>query len=750
LLIVGTVLVAGCPSRGPVAPKAPDDTPLRIRVAQDEVKRGQGVADLLALAADKDVHARELALRGLGRSGDPKAYAALEQALGDPEPRVVAAAAAAIGVAASLDDKPLSSAALVTALASAKDARTRTALIEAIGRAGEEAAQDELIKAPELSDVALALGRFGRRKIKLHDASRALLVRLAGDHVLATGFETARSQQYADPRVRYAATYALGRELDPGDNADETAALVARIHDNEAEIRAQAIAALARRKSVAAGRAQIEAKLHDGDWRVAVEAVRALAGPTGDDDGRAKVVKLVVALAAKPGSSASPAASSASRGAASSASVAAGDDQVVVEALRQLLAQSNATGLQQYLKASDAAWLQKQPGWTGCLAAANAPGSAAAQTTAAQPAGAQTAGAQAAGAQTAGAQVAGAQVAEAIASCQLPDHLRLPLLVELFDEKRSDAAYRRAALRMLLASDDPRVRAAGIGALPKTWKDGDEHAQAAIVGTVVSALAVKNPIVAGTAVDAAEQLYDAMGDASPLKATLDAALVQRATTESDVELVQSLYALIGKKKLASGAEACRMGLDLPAAAAKAASECLTALGEPKDATPRDVPPPPVDVAAVIGKRVVWHVKTTRGEIVIELHPDVAPWAVATIVSLTQRGFYDKKEFHRVVPDFVVQGGDPTESGWGGPGFTLPAEPGSMLDGAGYVEGGVGMADAGRDTAGSQWFIMHSRAPHLDGRYTWVGSVISGQKSADVLQIGDRVESATVELSPLSR
>jgi len=89
LLIVGTLLVAGCPSHGPVAPKAPDDTALRIRVAQDEVKRAGGVADLLVLASDKDVHARELALRGLGRSGDPKAYAVLEKALKDPNNRAL-------------------------------------------------------------------------------------------------------------------------------------------------------------------------------------------------------------------------------------------------------------------------------------------------------------------------------------------------------------------------------------------------------------------------------------------------------------------------------------------------------------------------------------------------------------------------------------------------------------------------------------------------------------------------------------
>jgi cyclophilin family peptidyl-prolyl cis-trans isomerase/HEAT repeat protein len=633
LLIVGTAFLAGCPSSPPVAPKAPIDTALRIRIAQAEVKRADGVAELLALAADKDVHTRELALRGLGRSGDAKAYAALEQALADPEPRVVASAAAALGVAASLDDKPLSSAALLAALTTAKEPRTRTAIIEAIGRAGEEAAQDVLVMQPEVEQVALAFGRFGRRKIKLHDASRALLVTLSS---------------HADPRVRYAATYALGREFEPGENQDELKALVERIKDNEAEVRAQAIAALARRKAIAAGRAQIEAALKDGDWRVAVEAARAL----GDANDKS--------IGIPPGSP-----------------------------------------------------------WATCIAAANVA-------------------------------TANATTVNAIASCPLNDHLKLPLLADLFEEKRSDAGYRRAALRVLLAHDDPRVRAAGIGALPKTWKDGDEQAQATIVGTVISALAVKNQIVAGTAVDAAEQLYDAMGETHPLKATLDAAIVQRATTESDVELVQSFYALIGKKKIASGAEACRMGLDLPPAPAKAASECLTALGEPGEAKPRAVPPPPVDVATVIGKRVLWHVKTTRGEIVIELRPDVAPWAVATIVSLTQRGYYDKKEFHRVVPNFVVQGGDPTESGWGGPGFTLPAEPGSVLDGPGYVEGGVGMADAGRDTAGSQWFIMHSRAPHLDGRYSWVGSVVSGQKSADGLQIGDRVESATVELSPLSR
>ena len=87
------------------------------------------------------------------------------------------------------------------------------------------------------------------------------------------------------------------------------------------------------------------------------------------------------------------------------------------------------------------------------------------------------------------------------------------------------------------------------------------------------------------------------------------------------------------------------------------------------------------------------------------------------------------------------------TGTSSPGFALPAEPAALADGTGYLAGGVGIADAGRDSGGSQWFIMHSRAPHLDGRYTWIGAVEKGQAAADALLVGDRVERAVVELDP---
>ena len=141
-----------------------------------------------------------------------------------------------------------------------------------------------------------------------------------------------------------------------------------------------------------------------------------------------------------------------------------------------------------------------------------------------------------------------------------------------------------------------------------------------------------------------------------------------------------------------------------------------------------------DVAAVTST-----LDTTQGRVTIALDPDRAPWHVASLVALTRQGFYDGVSWHRVVPGFVVQGGDPTGSGWGGPGYTLPSEP----SGFPYAHGTVGIADAGKDTGGSQFFVMHGLAPHLDARYTVVGLVSDGQAAADALMVGDTITRATV-------
>ncbi|HLX12066.1 MAG TPA: peptidylprolyl isomerase [Bacteroidota bacterium] len=128
------------------------------------------------------------------------------------------------------------------------------------------------------------------------------------------------------------------------------------------------------------------------------------------------------------------------------------------------------------------------------------------------------------------------------------------------------------------------------------------------------------------------------------------------------------------------------------------------------------------------------VKTSKGDIHIELFPDQAPFTVMSCLKLADRGFYRGTIFHRVVPNFVIQGGDPRGDGWGGPGYALRSEFSSLT----YDEGVVGIASAGKDTEGSQFFITQSPQPHLDGRYTIIGRVVSGMEVSDKILVGDRI------------
>ncbi len=128
-------------------------------------------------------------------------------------------------------------------------------------------------------------------------------------------------------------------------------------------------------------------------------------------------------------------------------------------------------------------------------------------------------------------------------------------------------------------------------------------------------------------------------------------------------------------------------------------------------------------------------ETTRGTIRMELYKDVAPFTVMSFLKLaSQRGFFRGLTFHRIVPNFVIQGGDPRGDGWGGPGYSIRSEF-SMLS---YETGTLGMASAGRDTEGSQFFITTSPQPHLDGKYTIFGKVVSGMDIVNAMRVDDTI------------
>lgn len=133
------------------------------------------------------------------------------------------------------------------------------------------------------------------------------------------------------------------------------------------------------------------------------------------------------------------------------------------------------------------------------------------------------------------------------------------------------------------------------------------------------------------------------------------------------------------------------------------------------------------------------IKTSRGSIEIKLYTSDAPLTVLNFVQLAEKGFFDRLTFHRVVPNFVIQGGDPRGDSWGSPGYAIRSE----FNKRNYLRGTVGMASAGKDTEGCQFFITHSEQPHLDGRYTVFGQVTSGMDVVDAIQEGDVMELVSI-------
>jgi peptidyl-prolyl cis-trans isomerase B (cyclophilin B) len=138
--------------------------------------------------------------------------------------------------------------------------------------------------------------------------------------------------------------------------------------------------------------------------------------------------------------------------------------------------------------------------------------------------------------------------------------------------------------------------------------------------------------------------------------------------------------------------------------------------------------------------------TGHGEIKIELHTDKAPATVANFKKLVNEGFYNGLTFHRVIPGFVAQGGDPQGDGTGGPGYTLPAEIHPQLR---HITGAVATARQGdavnpqRRSSGSQFYICLAPAPHLDGAYTIFGQVVAGMDKVQKIRKGDRMERVVI-------
>ena len=286
------------------------------------------------------------------------------------------------------------------------------------------------------------------------------------------------------------------------------------------------------------------------------------------------------------------------------------------------------------------------------------------------------------------------------------------------------------AIEKLAGDASPRVRAAALTA----WLAADPKAS----DVARKALTDPDPTVRGTALGwLAEHPVAPLAE---LRASLQG-LWRESTVEEGITAVQAIAARANEPLERGAAIALleQMAAEGPYALRREAGTSLGKLGgKVPPLSPVETPKGPEVYREIVQRtrrpRTV-ELRTQRGTITLRLDCPEAPLTCLNFLTLAAQGFYDGLTFHRVVPDFVIQGGDPRGDGSGGPGYVIRDE----INGLRYDRGAVGMALAGADTGGSQFFITLSPQPHLDGGYTVFGHVIAGDEVLDQIRLGDRIE-----------
>ena len=246
-------------------------------------------------------------------------------------------------------------------------------------------------------------------------------------------------------------------------------------------------------------------------------------------------------------------------------------------------------------------------------------------------------------------------------------------------------------------------------------------------------------VVRSTAADLLAEL-----DPDPANARALVTALPRALSDKINDAALSVLAALAKQKTPEATEAIRTALEAPDHSVRLRAAALLkelGAGGPVVETVATRSREAVYVRALgrVGRTMRARVETAKGAFTIELLPSEAPLNVDNFVELARRGFFNNVAFHRVVPNFVVQGGDPRGDGNGGPGYQIRCE----INAVPYDRGAVGMALSGKDTGGSQWFVTHSPQPHLDGGYTVFGGVVEGMDVIDRIARGDRINAVTI-------
>jgi cyclophilin family peptidyl-prolyl cis-trans isomerase len=705
-------LLVACGSAPAVAPPpAPAQVVDPADVLAEADARAPGAAVERARTSP-DADLRRHAALALARQHDPATVDRLLFALRDPDPAV--RDAASLGLGALEDAAPdAATAALLGALAAETDPDLRGRHLEDLGRLATDEALASFpasIAADSPAERRGACRGLGAAALRERPLSGPLLERAS-----------ARIVEDTSAAVRLACAYALSRapapEDAPADSGRIGERLVRALGDPDADVRAMAFRALARYPAGSVER--IAEGTRDPDWTVAVHAMRTLASRR---EGGALAGALRGALAA----------------ATASGDVAAGGPLHVllagIEAAAPLAGDPPIVGFAREAEATLAraprgAAPTRDRGLAHCAAARLVD--------------------QASG------------LPAAVDRCglgQVTEVERRAAAAAVSGSRAGDPAAeirRYARLTTLLADTSPIVRQAALAAaasydrrdalaaiLRALREDADIGVRIAALEAVRTAHDRRAARLASAVLSGAAPVEPEWPQADVVRALRAAADTIAAT--DDLEGWVTWLAVgeqLAPRELAERAAALREHPNL--AVRRAARELLVAAGADASDVPHRAPANPIPASSLPPVRSRAIVDTERGPFTIELWPDDAPTTVARFVELARARFYDGLTFHRVVPAFVVQGGAPRGDGYGGPGWSQRCEDHRRP----YERGTVGMALAGRDTGGSQFFVTVAPQPHLDARYTAFGRVTDGMEIVDRLQAGDRIRTLRIEPAP---
>jgi len=324
-----------------------------------------------------------------------------------------------------------------------------------------------------------------------------------------------------------------------------------------------------------------------------------------------------------------------------------------------------------------------------------------------------------------------------------PSPLFRAKLIEALGETKSPEAV--PTLIKELSDPDRQIVSAAVAAYCSIVEDQDSVSQQKFCGQILPLLGRRDMTISFS-------VADAFGDTLIRKSIRSQYLNQllayygTLSTPDDVELMTDLIDVFFSLKAESAIPALQQAVR--DSDRTVALEAVKALAEMtgKDYINEIVPSSRrkifyrIEDTALVGRYHSALISTTEGTIRVHFRPDAAPFTVLNFILLVRRHFYDGLTFHRVVPNFVIQGGDPLGTGFGGPGYAIRTE---VSPDALFTEGAVGMASAGKDTEGSQFFITHCPTPHLDGRYTVFGYT-DDMNVVDKVQIGDHILAIELE------